>query len=139
MAKKCCNCGVDCSDDALICPSCGKFVTKLKSDISNEQIDKQNKKAYILITRVVCLVSVVMNLITIIMSSQSQSLKYVCMLSGIIFFVASIFIFIFSLGLKIKSEDVNDKSNYLLGIAGFIIFMSFTDFIVCINNYLFGI
>lgn len=139
MAIKCCNCGVDCEDDTLICPSCGKFVTKLKSDISNETVDKQNKKSYVLIARVACLIAVVMNLITVIMASQSISLKYVCMLSGIIFLIASILIFIFSLGLKIKSNDVDDKSNYLLGAAGFIIFLSITDFIVCINNYLFGL
>lgn len=138
MSKRCCHCGFECDDTALLCPQCGKFATKLESNINNEQIDNKNKKTYILIARVACFISVIMNLITILIASQSDSLKYVCMLSGIIFFIASIFIFIGSLILKPKSDNVDDKSNYLLGAAGFIIFLSITDLIVCINNLLFG-
>ena len=138
MAKNCVHCGFECEDSALLCPNCGKFTTKLNSDINSEQIDNKNKKSNITITRAVSLFSVLMNLITILIASQSQALKYVCMLSGVFFFICSILIFFSSLILNVKEDGVDDKSSYLLGAACFIIFLSFTDFIVCVNNSLFG-
>ena len=107
--KFCTLCGNKIPDGAIVCMVCGHGVnnqneTQPDFSASQEETDTKNKAALIRIARVFALVATLMNLITIIISSNDFALRYVCMLTAIIGFVFSLSSFIYSFFISKKHD-----------------------------------
>lgn len=121
---------------------CGHSVNKSKINFNQavEQINNNEKKGNLTIGRLIAFAVLIMNVITIVLSANSPSLRYVCMLTALICGAVAAVLVIMSFNVSKKStpEEVASMTNFIVkGAIGVLIF-SGVDFFVAISNTLYS-
>ena len=139
--KTCKKCGKPISKSNVVCMYCGHSI-KTNVDYSNvvDQINENEKKGNLAIGRTIAIIVLIMNIITIALSANSPSLRYVCMLTALVCGVVAFVLVIMSFNVSKKStpEEVASTTNAIMkGAIGVLIF-SGADFFIAVSSKLFS-
>ncbi len=109
------------------------------ADTNSDKLVTDSKKSSIKTLRIVALLSLVMNIITICLGIGNFAIGYTTLLTAVVCAVAALYAVILSLSVNkhSKADDIDRLSNQVFKIVVGVIIFSAIDFFVAINHTLF--